>query len=511
MKHTIESFAKDIELAGKFLSEPRSVPSDGDWLLGDYEDFVSNNSRNRFEDDSICKRAAHSTVIRNGEIVYKIFPIRESKLETLVFYNKIFGESTPYKFEGILRRVEDFLVVVSQRYVRRFRGSGEQARLQLLADLDSRFGGAKRLKTDTRDEIVAGGWYIGDLKDTNVGIDKESGKYFVLDCVIHKAKSFLPYSREVESKGCTIADFVCNDKVITIESACVHSEVARRFQTCYAGMDCGSMYGSFVYHYTTPEVFRRLMEANDDLLCTHYKDLNDSTEFELGLQVVLDYMYDKGWNIGLRKNVEALLEKCRLADLFVPWVTSFSRINDSLYQWNSYTDQDEGGYAIGFDFKKLRDCCVRSAEYSTFVHQCCYLGADEYYDALNKVFGSIDGLNIHSEINHPEVVSKVVNWCLAIAPILKHKGFFYEDEVRLVVQSNGGCELLREKIVNIDKKRRIKSGLRDCFGSMRALIDHVVISPHGDSRKLERMAKALCGPELKIFKSSIPYKGRIKL
>ena len=45
---------------------------------------------------------------------------------------------------------------------------------------------------------------------------------------------------------------------------------------------------------------------------------------------------------------------------------------------------------------------------------------------------------------------------------------------------------------------------------MRTLVGHVVISPHGDGEELERMAKALCGPEMEIFKSSIPFKGIVK-
>lgn len=518
LRCTSESFSADIRQVEKILSESADQACNSTFFLGNYDDFIRRYACDYFEDDSKIKEGSHAIVIRHGELVYKILSKEECQSDTLLHYNELFSDSTPYVFVGIIKKDDEFSIVVSQRYVRRCIGSGEQARLMLLADLDLRFGDARRLTTDTRDEIVAGSWYIDDLKDDNVGIDKESGRYFVLDCIIHKAETFLPYSDEVKSKGRSIADFVQNENIITIESACTHSEVARRFQTHYAGMDCGVMYGSYLYHYTSPEVFEILMKDESDLLCTHYKDLNDSTEFQLGIDATLAYMEDKGWNTKLRRRIEALLNVCCEKDLFVPWIASFSRLNDSLYQWISYTDPTKGGYAIGFEVEELKSFCSKSTkaskvvgiERSAFCHQCCYVGVDEYYDAMNQVFGSLNGLDIHSDSNDVSVVSQVVNWCLAIAAIFKHKGFFNEDEFRLIVQADSNQTLFGDEILEIKKKKRIKSGLKNYFGSLKSIIRHVVISPHGDTDDLESMAKSLCGGSgIKIFRSTIPYKGKI--
>ena len=45
---------------------------------------------------------------------------------------------------------------------------------------------------------------------------------------------------------------------------------------------------SLLYHYTTADVFDKLVEEGGELYCTHYMDLNDNVEFWKGFNYFKD-------------------------------------------------------------------------------------------------------------------------------------------------------------------------------------------------------------------------------
>ena len=93
------------------------------------------------------------------------------------------------------------------------------------------------------------------------------------------------------------------------------------------------------YHYTTPEVLERFLVDDGDLLCTHCRALNDSSEFILGANVVIEYMKARRWAPDLIERVVNHIKGATQFDMTMPWIFSFSLYNDSLFQWSNYTDK----------------------------------------------------------------------------------------------------------------------------------------------------------------------------
>ena len=124
-----------------------------------------------------------------------------------------------------------------------------------------------------------------------------------------------------------------------------------------------------IWHYTSMDVFTKMMLGETGLYATHIRFLNDSSEFRYGLELIKDYMDEERFGTQSQKHnsyteqfynficqqlgmkqlnlVMNILEKVN--DIYV---TCFSRDCDSLYQWRCYTPQ--GGVALGFSRKALR-------------------------------------------------------------------------------------------------------------------------------------------------------------
>ena len=98
--------------------------------------------------------------------------------------------------------------------------------------------------------------------------------------------------------------------------------------------------GDFVFHYTSVDVFKKLIAPDGDLLLTRFDELNDDSEFEYGWQVVLNKLE---WCSGISKLKLRLFVRemsiRRHEGARVPWIMSFSEAPDSLSQWSMYTDR----------------------------------------------------------------------------------------------------------------------------------------------------------------------------
>ena len=132
------------------------------------------------------------------------------------------------------------------------------------------------------------------------------------------------------------------------------SDLVKRFFVEVFRHPDGTGYLQCIYHYTTANVLERFLADDGDLLCTHYRALNDDSEFREGFNRVLHYAREKRWNVNLLDRIKKLGDHFNEKDIFMPWIFSFSLHNDMLSQWIGYTNPKDGGYAIGFDMRHLK-------------------------------------------------------------------------------------------------------------------------------------------------------------
>lgn len=135
------------------------------------------------------------SVIRCGENVWKfrrLTDLCKGKLQQIFSHNRFFGERTLYSIAGWAIREDlehrqcETLIVLQQPFINFSPDSGAKGRELLQKDLEHLFGPVEKQEED-------GDWYIArvrlhldDLKKGNIGIDKMSGQYAVVDCLIYE-------------------------------------------------------------------------------------------------------------------------------------------------------------------------------------------------------------------------------------------------------------------------------------------------------------------------------------
>jgi hypothetical protein len=108
-----------------------------------------------------------------------------------------------------------------------------------------------------------------------------------------------------------------------------------------------------LFHYTTIESFKKIIESHK-IHATRYDQMNDTSEIEIGLKLLLDTVKKYPVEPLLRDYKDFLtsgIEDYKEGTLEV-YVLSLSEAADSLEQWRAYAPR--GGVAIGFDYKKVQ-------------------------------------------------------------------------------------------------------------------------------------------------------------
>lgn len=257
----------------------------------------------------------------------------------------------------------------------------------------------------------------------------------------------------------------------------------------------GTEYLQCIYHYTTANVLERFLADDGDLLCTHYRALNDDSEFREGFKRVLQYARKMRWNVNLLGRITKLGDHFNEKEIFMPWIFSFSLHNDMLSQWIGYTDQNDGGYAIGFDIGQLRKLTEEKNKLSQktptkVVLNCMYSDVDDVDAKLDEIFRDSDLTSyVHSDHLVMEKETKLVFFVMLMSSMIKEKSFFQESETRLLLFVDD--EKLYRDVISIGGKPRMKANLSDKPGYLRDLIKSVVISPHGNQNSLYSNALSL--------------------
>ena len=212
-----------------------------------------------------------------------------------------------------------------------------------------------------------------------------------------------------------------------------------------------------VYHYTSSQVAQLLLNPETAMLyCTWVKALNDEQEYRIGLEYALSHIAEvMGLSQEVLSEVKDMVMLYEKDDYRIPWVMSFSANGDLLGQWRAYTDQQTGGYAVGFSFKKLEALVERIVvdksrlskgermPYILHLLPCFYLdySSKTAMDDLAKFFKLIfvDHFNCTVkglvDVRDPhQYAFAIATFICIFASVVKNASFSGEQEYRLMMQ-----------------------------------------------------------------------------
>ena len=305
-----------------------------------------------------------------------------------------------------------------------------------------------------------------------------------------------------------------------------------------------------IYHYTSLEILELFLKFDGDFWCTQFCSLNDRTEMTMGATVAAGYFkIHYGWTVEKCLWFRKLYEDFVFRNMAImPWVFSFSRARDSLYQWGMYTNRAKGGVAVGFDRRWLIDLIDRRpCQYSAAANMtgtlckyqlydlrllpCLYVRSDSEkieelmalsFEGCENEISRLSELAPGDRISDEDVL-RVMSAILNFSPIIKHESFIHEEEERLVlypktrnlvdVELKGGKPRWRSYISEAIKIHNDKGEFgKDQLREFRHLIKEIMISPHGDQQSLLMNVGFLrikAGIEKCLLsRSDSPYDGR---
>lgn len=181
-----------------------------------------------------------------------------------------------------------------------------------------------------------------------------------------------------------------------------------------------------IYHYTTQQGLLGILESKC-LWASRIQHLNDSTEFLLGLERVIEHLRHGRVNDATdQERVEELVEYAQDLGGSSVCVASFSEDGDQLSQWRAYGGV-AGGVAIGFDSRKL--AARASARFKLI--RCIYEQSEQ--ERLISHMINLASAPVNEAGWDPlSPERRIINKVLSIAPIIKHGAFSEEREWRLI-------------------------------------------------------------------------------
>lgn len=281
-----------------------------------------------------------------------------------------------------------------------------------------------------------------------------------------------------------------------------------------------------LYHYTNQPVVDIFAQSSSKLYCTKVTELNDESEFSIGIERGLAYIKARCTH-GVYESVCQTLKVAQDKGLWMPWVLSFSSKGDDLNQWKGYVSQSDGGYSVGFDRKILEFIIEQKTRewhkiecasgvvppYVMYMFPCFYDKYDDINKLLELLFGRIidDYLVLQKTNPAPEglkQVATIISMLYLFAGIYKHEAFKEENETRIVLQNQN--VLIDKDVEFVGNKHRIPlPGVPDMF-QIKSCVVSIMRSPHGDRIAHDKhMAKLSCefGAQVQMCKSTLPYRG----
>jgi len=212
-----------------------------------------------------------------------------------------------------------------------------------------------------------------------------------------------------------------------------------------------------LYHYTTGRALFGIVETGT-LWATNLHYLNDSSEFGYALGLLRQVTREMIAALP-SANERDLLDRIALeANSFSRihvFVTCFTEIEDSLSQWQGYSNAGRcysgGGYSIGFDSFVL---AARVESQGFGLRRCVYEPEEQkklLSALLQHALGAVPTGSVNAEhfdaVNHCILMDCIQGFIL-LAPMIKAPHFCGEHEWRLVSQS----------ISSIDSRWRLRAG-----------------------------------------------------
>lgn len=195
-----------------------------------------------------------------------------------------------------------------------------------------------------------------------------------------------------------------------------------------------------VYHYTSLETFYKIIEgvkgSNITLRATDVNYLNDYTEHTIAVGLLKDKLIEYDKSLDKNKELATLLNDKRMSffryddiEYLHPLIISFSENWDNLPMWNTYANNSKG-VALGFDKAKLSKCNYR-------FKKCVYDTAAylKYLDTnIDRIHGCTYVTKYSLEFTQ-DYDSGLLKEHFKYLPLLKDKGYHYEQEHRLIIPS----------------------------------------------------------------------------
>ncbi|OXR40154.1 hypothetical protein B7C42_07778 [Nocardia cerradoensis] len=213
------------------------------------------------------------------------------------------------------------------------------------------------------------------------------------------------------------------------------------------------------YHYTDIYGLQGILDSGEIWL-THMAYLNDSQEFEYGIGVICDVIkYQADWfkqnpeKTTRPESVEFVAELYHtmasglarnagfLKNAHAPFIACLSRSRDQLSQWRGYAN---GGYAIAFDSKLLKDSFAIVDESGATIpgHEKPRVAKASYLNyPVEEQVGKIvqaritdtsEAITAKDDAKAEEAAQAFTDSVIEIVSTLKHQKFFEEHEYRII-------------------------------------------------------------------------------
>lgn len=192
---------------------------------------------------------------------------------------------------------------------------------------------------------------------------------------------------------------------------------------------------SILYHYCSVDAFYNILKTHS-LWLTHAREMNDALEdvyFRKPLNKALQLFDDKSES---EKKLLRIIVDSYLQRVDFPYVTCFSRDNDTLSQWRAYAD-DGRGVVIGFDLGAMPHVDLMMNKHGerdslpVMIDEVCYTGEDNEVEFMRKILSACL-LNYEKSKSEKMVIAQGINALNKMSIFTKSEGFAEENEVRLV-------------------------------------------------------------------------------
>ncbi len=274
-----------------------------------------------------------------------------------------------------------------------------------------------------------------------------------------------------------------------------------------------------IYHYTSVDVFEKMLHEESDFYLSESSLLNDRKELLAGIELLFRCQKEKGIDLfaGLTEDfVKAYVSN----PTEEPWVMCFSSDADSLEQWRSYTDRQYGGVAVGFDIDQLfnrikfgyNSWNAVDTRYGSLIYlvPCFYEKSDatNISNLIEYLFGEYRENQLmlndcQDDLTRRSITMELI---LIVSSMIKHESFHSEKEWRIVFLPHSEKRVLAYKFLGGKPRLPSKMFNKDC--KLQDTIADIVISPHGTGARIVNNLVKLCGRKgIKPRCSNLPYNG----